>query len=275
MQKFYLRILPYVISLVVGAIIFAFVEYIEDANWQNLVLNISAGLISVPFVFICYEFIKNISEGKIRNKVRDYVKFHSEKMFFSFLKYIYTWFYPTEKTSIVLDRAKVQRLLDLEVQDIEKMLTEKALLGFFIYKDMASVITNLSDILKDKNINEYVNDSEMIHFMDIFRNSTLIVRETVDFIMVGKNESLNVEREDNPHNPMYVLYFDKIRIDSGDFVDDETSKLLLYFKVPTELIELLSHQIYDLLDDINDLTKIMGIDYWNEDYPYGIKSPNQ
>ena len=47
MQKFYLRVLPYVISLVVGAIIFAFVEYIEDANWQNLVLNISAGLISV------------------------------------------------------------------------------------------------------------------------------------------------------------------------------------------------------------------------------------
>ena len=136
MQKFYLRVLPYIISLFVGIIIFALVDYITNPNWQNLILNISAGLISVPLIFICYEFIKNISEQKIKSKIRIYITYHSKKVFFSFIKYFYTWFFPTKNQSIILTEDGTNRILSLPLANIEKMLSEKIFLGFFIYKEV-------------------------------------------------------------------------------------------------------------------------------------------
>lgn len=274
MQKFYLRILPYFISVIVGILIFLGVDYISPQNWQDLLINISAGLISVPFIFICYEFIKDISERKIRTKIRNYINFHTEKNVFVFLKYFYNWFFPTQKTPLIMNENKIQQLIDLTPNDIEQILTEKTLLGFFIYKDISENISNLSSIIKNQNLNTYLTDKEMIHFMDILRNITLVKREILEFIPMGKNKNLKIKSDNNPINPELELFYKTIKLDASSFNNIEKTKLLEYFKVPTESIELISHQIYNLLDDIKDLIMIMEIDFWKEEGPYGIKTPN-
>ncbi len=268
MQKFYLRILPYIISLFVGIFIFGIVDYITDPNWQNLILNIAGGLISVPFIFISYELIKNLSEKEIKNKIRTYITYHSEKVFFSFVKYFYTWFFPTKNKSIILNEEYIEQVLELSLNDIEKMLTEKSLLGFFIYKDISEDIKSLSSIVKNNNLAEYITDTEMIHIINILRNITLIRKEILDFMVVGKDKSLKMKKDDNPHNFELILFYKNTRIDNGIFDNIATDRLLEYFKVPTETIEILSNQIYDLIQDIKILMSIMNIDFWDDSYLY-------
>ena len=274
MQKFYLRTLPYFISVIVGIIIFLTVDYVSTKNWQDLAINVSAGLISVPLIFICYELIRDISEKKIRTKIRNYINFHTEKNTFAFLKYFYNWFFPTQKSQLIMNENKVQQLIDLTPNDIEQILTEKTLLGFFIYKDISENISNLNSIIKNQNLNNYLTDREMIHFMDILRNITLIKREILDFIPIGKNKNLKIKSDNNPINQELELFYKNTKIDASIFNNIEKAKLLEYFKVPTESIELISNQISNLLNDIKDLIMIMEIDFWKEEAPYGIKSPN-
>ena len=125
MQKLYLRTLPYFISVLVGIAIFLAVDYVSTQNWQDLAINVSAGLISVPLIFICYELVRDISEHKIRTKIRNYITFHTEKNLFIFLKYFYNWFFPTQKTPLIMNENKIQQLIDLMPSNIEQILTEK------------------------------------------------------------------------------------------------------------------------------------------------------
>lgn len=274
MQRLFLKILPYIICILTGIIVFLFEKFTIDPDIKNMVINISSGLISVPFVFISYELVKNITEQKIRARITGYIKFHVEKSLFGMLKYFYTWFFPTEKMAIILTDAKLNFLFDMETLKIERFFMERKMLGFFVYKDISSFIEELSSIIKNPNINSYISTDEMVRFMDILRNITLIKKETLDFINEDKDTRFTIKNDPNPNNSELTLTNGNIKIDSGEFGNLDKEKLTEYFRVPTEDIELVAKQIHELLFNIEEILEIMNIDFWNENYPYDIKNPN-
>lgn len=274
MQRLFLKILPYIICILTGIIVFLFEKFTIDPDIKNMVINISSGLISVPFVFISYELVKNITEQKIRARITGYIKFHVEKSLFGMLKYFYTWFFPTEKVAIILTDAKLNFLFDMETLKIERFFMERKMLGFFVYKDISSFIEELSSIIKNPNINSYISTDEMVRFMDILRNITLIKKETLDFINEDKDTRFTIKTDPNPNNSKLTLTNGNIQIDSGEFGNLDKEKLTEYFRVPTEDIELVAKQIHELLFNIEEILEIMNIDFWNENYPYDIKNPN-
>lgn len=274
MQRLFLKILPYIICILTGIIVFLFEKFTIDPDIKNMVINISSGLISVPFVFISYELVKNITEQKIRARITGYIKFHVEKSLFGMLKYFYTWFFPTEKMAIILTDAKLNFLFDMETLKIERFFMERKMLGFFVYKDISSFIEELSSIIKNPNINSYISTDEMVRFMDILRNITLIKKETLDFINEDKDTRFTIKNDPNPNNSELTLTNGNIKIDSGEFGNLDKEKLTEYFRVPTEDIELVAKQIHELLFNIEQILEIMNIDFWNENYPYNIKNPN-
>lgn len=274
MQRLFLKILPYIICILTGIIVFLFEKFTIDPDIKNMVINISSGLISVPFVFISYELVKNITEQKIRARITGYIKFHVEKSLFGMLKYFYTWFFPTEKMAIILTDAKLNFLFDMETLKIERFFMERKMLGFFVYKDISSFIEELSSIIKNPNINSYISTDEMVRFMDILRNITLIKKETLDFINEDKDTRFTIKTDPNPNNSKLTLINGNIQIDSGEFGNLDKEKLTEYFRVPTEDIELVAKQIHELLFNIEQILEIMNIDFWNENYPYDIKNPN-
>ncbi len=274
MQRLFLKILPYIICILTGIIVFLFEKFTIDPDIKNMVINISSGLISVPFVFISYELVKNITEQKIRARITGYIKFHVEKSLFGMLKYFYTWFFPTEKMAIILTDAKLNFLFDMETLKIERFFMERKMLGFFVYKDISSFIEELSSIIKNPNINSYISTDEMVRFMDILRNITLIKKETLDFINEDKDTRFTIKTDPNPNNSKLTLTNGNIQIDSGEFGNLDKEKLTEYFRVPTEDIELVAKQIHELLFNIEQILEIMNIDFWNENYPYDIKNPN-
>lgn len=274
MQRLFFKILPYIICILTGIIVFLFEKFTIDPDIKNMVINISSGLISVPFVFISYELVKNITEQKIRARITGYIKFHVEKSLFGMLKYFYTWFFPTEKVAITLTDAKLNFLFDMETLKIERFFMERKMLGFFVYKDISSFIEELGSIIKNPNINSYISTEEMVHFMDILRNITLIKKETLDFINEDKDTRFTIKTDPNPNNSKLTLTNGNIQIDSGEFGNLDKEKLTEYFRVPTEDIELVAKQIHELLFNIEQILEIMNIDFWNENYPYDIKNPN-
>lgn len=274
MQRLFLKILPYIICILTGIIVFLFEKFTIDPDIKNMVINISSGLISVPFVFISYELVKNITEQKIRARITGYIKFHVEKSLFGMLKYFYTWFFPTEKVAIILTDAKLNFLFDMETLKIERFFMERKMLGFFVYKDISSFIEELSSIIKNPNINSYISTDEMVRFMDILRNITLIKKETLDFINEDKDTRFTIKTDPNPNNSELTLTNGNIQIDSGEFGNLNKEKLTEYFRVPTEDIELVAKQIHELLFNIEQILEMMNIDFWNENYPYDIKNPN-
>lgn len=274
MQRLFLKILPYIICILTGIIVFLFEKFTIDPDIKNMVINISSGLISVPFVFISYELVKNITEQKIRARITGYIKFHVEKSLFGMLKYFYTWFFPTEKMAIILTDAKLNFLFDMETLKIERFFMERKMLGFFVYKDISSFIEELSSIIKNPNINSYISTDEMVRFMDILRNITLIKKETLDFINEDKDTRFTIKTDPNPNNSKLTLTNGNIQIDSGEFGNLDKEKLTEYFRVPTEDIELVAKQIHELLFNIEQILEMMNIDFWNENYPYDIKNPN-
>lgn len=271
MRKLMLRLLPYIICVLTGIVIFFVERFTLNPDVQNLVINISSGLISVPFVFISYELVKNITERKLRARINTYIKYHIEKSLFGLLKYFYAWFYPTEKNAIIITDAKLETLFDLDIARLERFFMERKMLGFFIYKDITPLIEEMSAVIKNPNLNAYISSDEMVHFMDIFRNITLIKKATLEFISEDNDTRFEIKNDPNPHNSELELFNNDIKIDVGEFGDIEREKLLEYFRVPTENIEILSKQILAFLNDTETILELMNIDFWSEDYPYNLK----
>lgn len=271
MRKLLLRLLPYIICVLTGIVIFFVERFTLNPDVQSLVLNISSGLISVPFVFISYELVKNFTERKLRARINTYIKYHIEKSFFGILKYFYAWFYPTEKNPIIITDAKLDTLFDLEIGRLERFFMERKMLGFFIYKNITPLIDEIRSVVENPNLNIYISSEEMVHFMDILRNINLVKKATLEFIAEDSDTRFVVKNDPNPHNTELELFNKDIKIDVGEFGDIEKEKLLEYFRVPTENIEIISKQILALLNDIEVILEIMNIDFWSEDYPYDLK----
>ncbi|MGB2579582.1 hypothetical protein AAIR98_001501 [Elusimicrobium simillimum] len=71
MKNFFIRIMPYVISMSVGITIYALSGiYLKDSALNDLNVNIAAGLMSIPLVFISYEVFNNLSNKKLKDSLQ-------------------------------------------------------------------------------------------------------------------------------------------------------------------------------------------------------------
>lgn len=70
MKKLFFNILPYLISTLFGAVIFISAEFFEKDSVSDLLVNVAAGLLSLPLIFICYEFVKSATSAKLNNTMR-------------------------------------------------------------------------------------------------------------------------------------------------------------------------------------------------------------
>lgn len=72
MKKLFFNILPYLISTLFGAVIFVSAEFFEKDSVSDLLVNVAAGLLSLPLIFICYEFVKSATSAKLNKAMREH-----------------------------------------------------------------------------------------------------------------------------------------------------------------------------------------------------------
>lgn len=75
-KNFWLRILPYLISILTGIGIYIFtILYVKDSSLSDLIMNIAAGLLSIPIVFLSYETVRELSSRNLRTSLRSHLLF--------------------------------------------------------------------------------------------------------------------------------------------------------------------------------------------------------
>src|SRR5574344_1584045 len=72
--KFILKILPSLIAITFGAVIFCVSFFVVQTNWQNLLISLASSLIVIPLIYICYTIWKGISQKRINKGIFDYCK---------------------------------------------------------------------------------------------------------------------------------------------------------------------------------------------------------
>ncbi|MGL4668424.1 MAG: hypothetical protein ACRCWR_10920 [Saezia sp.] len=76
METFFLRLLPYLIALFIGLVLFVIADvFIKDAALNGLLMNVAAGLLSVPMVFICYEIVKERCDRRVNESIAKHLYF--------------------------------------------------------------------------------------------------------------------------------------------------------------------------------------------------------
>ncbi len=125
LKYFLLRLLPYVISIIIGLAIFAVVRKIEqrDEDVSNLLINISSDLLSIPFVFICYEVVNKIINRDLNNTLFRSTTFNINSIILNIVNDMRGMMGYTD----VIDKNNLGELLKLSKRDIIKKLKKDGL----------------------------------------------------------------------------------------------------------------------------------------------------
>ena len=87
MKTFLLRILPFLISLIVGICLFSVEEYlIQHEGVSTLLMGIASGLFGIPIIFIFYETITSFSRKHIQSVITKHIIFEMNYPLISLLK---------------------------------------------------------------------------------------------------------------------------------------------------------------------------------------------
>lgn len=153
----YIKEHPYLAPLVVGVLIFVLllVTGIED-GWRNLLLNISASLVTIPIVLLVYDALKDKAAKEQNKEVSNYVKMRIDKEILRLLDAVSPLIVKTPTAGL----EKVLVLLKTDREKMIKNLESHTPIVYFLSTDWEMMEHNLSKLLSDELIHNNLNVSE-------------------------------------------------------------------------------------------------------------------
>lgn len=89
MQTFLLKILPYAISLLGGAVIYLLsVTHFSHLDIHGLIVGIASGLLSIPLIFICYEGISKVASRRLHRTLFEHLSFDVNALIIELLQQV-------------------------------------------------------------------------------------------------------------------------------------------------------------------------------------------
>lgn len=117
MKALFLKLLPYLISIVGGAIVYTIAEQHlgPDAGMYDLITGMASGLLSVPLIFICYEGVNRICSQNLRKTLFEHLSFEVNSAIIGILSQLKTIVGHSEP----LCNDTLERLLSLTPEEIQ------------------------------------------------------------------------------------------------------------------------------------------------------------
>lgn len=191
LKYFLLRLLPYVISIIIGLAIFAVVRKIEqrDEDVSNLLINISSDLLSIPFVFICYEVVNKIINRDLNNTLFRSTTFNINSIILNIVNDMRGMMGYTD----VIDKNNLGELLKLSKRDIIKKLKKDGL-----NKDTLDKISknnkDLYDIMHKSSTIEVLDSDQIKNLLYLSREIDILYNKFSFLIdkSIGTKEKTSV-----------------------------------------------------------------------------------
>jgi len=261
-KRILLRILPYFISIFVGLLLY-FIGLKQNENFKSLLLNISAAFFAIPLIYLFYQIARNFSQKQLNKEIFYYAKTQVDPDILSILLYISKLLYGVKEGR---DGKYWGRLFDIAKKEIAKILEERKFLGFQILKISVETRKYFSTVLENNFILSRFEDKHiriligliksLSKLEEIFLNqdnlNTLKDDKDISAFKVIKRNEMNPLNERLPNRYLLLKQIGNIGRavveDFGDFRENDISRLLLYYSIQSDILDLVTNQIYKILD---------------------------
>lgn len=167
MKRLFVQILPYFVALAAGTLIYLFgVDMVQNANLNNMIINIASGLISIPMVFICYEVVNKITSRKLRNSLFMNVTFDINGLLIQLINTVRGLLGKKD----ALTAQSMDAFLDLGTVEIEDRLqTDPSKAPV-----LDTLKNKLDDIIHKDSTLEILSESQISTLLNITKNTGLL-----------------------------------------------------------------------------------------------------
>lgn len=169
MKTFLLKITPYIIALFAGVVVYLYAIELKDDNLNNLLINVAAGLVSVPLVFMCYEVINEICSRNIKKTLLEHLSFEVNYIIIDIIKNLKDILGISGR----LDEKNLNDFLDTD----EKTIKEKLKIDISLADSLKNYKQQLLNLIyKDSNMEVLPND-QIQNLLVIAKELGIISRE--------------------------------------------------------------------------------------------------
>ena len=196
LKYFFLRLLPYLFSIIIGVSILIFVkktEKFEDEAVSDLLINISSDLLSIPFVFICYEVVSKIINKDLENTLFKSTTFDINSSILNIVNDIKILIGFTNE----IKDENLKDFLRLTEDDIDENLLLKDSLNKDILDKLSKDKESLSDLIHKDSTIQVLNTQQLKNLLYllreldiIFNKLSLVLGKTIDVkakLSIAKN----------------------------------------------------------------------------------------
>jgi len=274
-MKIILKFLPYIISIVVGVIFYSLSKSLQE-NIGELFVNISTAFFAIPLIFLFYQLISNLSRKELNKEMFDYVKMKIDRELISITNNMQKILYfPKGGVS----EREFNDLVSLEKKELKKIISEKEYLGFQLFKKWDGTENNLHDILKDNYTFKILEDEQIIsviliikalrHLESVQKINDLFLRENRENKFYKIESGVDVDAKNTWFPEKHLLLLEPIKNrqglfsikDFGYFYNYDIEKLLGYFSMNNEYVDVYTNAIFSLIEGIKNWLQLTGKEF--------------
>ncbi len=221
MKKLLIKILPFLVAFGTGVILYIVTDkFISDVGLNNLLINVSAGLVSIPLVFIFYDVINKLTSRNLHNTLFESVTVEINNQLIDLIHFLASLIGENDPQSmsdlddfLELEHNEIYQKLKLNGVEFTSLETIKQQLVLVIHKPATF------DILTDKQILAVLNVVKEITFLiknlkqiEKIKNSVRykkIIAMNIEYILDNLTSWIESGKKDALHNHARFSLFEK------------------------------------------------------------------
>ena len=267
MREIYYKIIPFLSSLLLGILFLVFSFYLNN-KFQNFVQGISASLIAIPFVFLGYGCVRHISQKHLKHELFEFAKMQIDTELIGILHNFYKIFFSLESK---IDTDLLERMIHIKRNALYSHLSSHEFLGFQINKSFRIRLSKIDTILHNGYFLKYVDDDQIIALIRLYRtlnawNALLSQLHEECFYCSGKStDEYQIVSSSEKCNRLILLKkrdeTTGVVCDFRDFENFDDEKLLCFYKIKPDFLQLFTNYIVELFENINDWIELTGKEF--------------
>lgn len=170
MKTFFFKVLPFIIALLAGTVIFLISHnHIDDVDTNAMVLGVASGLISIPLVFIFYELFENMSMRVLKRSLMKHFSFNANSILLEMIMDIKTLL--NDRTEFTKENLNAMLALS------EGEIIEKIVLNENLVESLKKSASSLQVLLQQPSIQEILSKEQVRHLLDMIKELGMLARE--------------------------------------------------------------------------------------------------
>ncbi len=165
-NKFFFRILPYIISLILGFAIFVVIDvFVLGTTIEAMLVEVGGALVGVPVVFICYEAVSEISSYRLKDIMFKYARINIDQ--------------PAKDLAALFVKKFKLKEFDPDFFDNERKRIERGLTNYkgLDVDELQRIYDDFFKVLRNENVYEVIDHDQLHNIFRLNNNLSYLIYE--------------------------------------------------------------------------------------------------